>query len=137
MTATLRRFAPTALVVAGVIMLAAALVMWRLSPGPSVPLWTGSSLCYLSSAQGELVAEPISGVGIIENFGGLASVTRIRWPDGYTARQSGSVVEVLDQRAIVVARTGTRMQIQGGYGDGFEVCNLTHLDGSPEMTLLP
>ena len=108
--------------------------------GSPVQLWTGSSSCYLSNARGELVADDSVGVAIIEKSAGNPDrTTKIRWPGEFTARRSGSEVDVLDRRGIVVARTGTRMELQGGYGvdGGFEVCGLTFLDGSPEMTLLP
>lgn len=138
---TSRRYAPAALVVIGLVVLAVAVAMWRLSPGPAVPLWAGSDTCYLSNITGELVADPISGVAIIERHTGNPDrTTRLDWPGGYTARLSGSEVEVLDRRGVVVARTGTRMEIQGGYGlpRGFEVCaGLTKLDGSPWMKVLP
>jgi hypothetical protein len=39
------------------------------------------------------------------------------WPVGYTGRQAGAEVEVLDTAGHVAARTGTRIHLEGGYTD--------------------
>ena len=108
-------------------------------PGPAVHLRTGDGSCYTFYTKGELVVDKAAGVAIIEvSPGNPAKAMPIVWPPGYTGRESGSDVEVLDGRGLVVARTGTRMEIQGGYGvGGFVVCGMTMLDGPPIMTLLP
>jgi hypothetical protein len=52
------------------------------------------------------------GTAIVEN----GHPTPVMWPPGFTARQSGSDVEVLNKQGNVAARTGSRYQIEGGYG---------------------
>ena len=39
----------------------------------------------------------------------------VMWPPGYTGRQSGSDVEVLNKSGRSVARTGSHIKILGGY----------------------
>jgi hypothetical protein len=53
------------------------------------------------------------------------SYVQVTWPRGFTARRSGSEVEVLDRFGEVVARTGAEIHLVGGYENGgFLVCNL-------------
>jgi hypothetical protein len=90
--------------------------------GLSVPLLTGRGglgpepsgmfSCYTNFAVGQLVAEPSYGTAIVEN----SRQTPVMWPIGYTARLSSGQVEVVDAQGSVVARTGNRYQIEGGYG---------------------
>jgi hypothetical protein len=90
--------------------------------GPAVTLLTGrGSLgpladgmvgCYTDFALGPLVVDAAYGTAIVEH----GHPTPVMWPPGSTARQSGSEVEVLDKKGSVVARTGNRYQIEGGYG---------------------
>lgn len=66
--------------------------------------------CYTNFASGELIVDRVNGTAIVDG-----SVTLpIRWPEGYTGRQAGSEVEVLDGAGKVVAITGRRYQIEGG-----------------------
>jgi hypothetical protein len=69
------------------------------------------SSCYLSAIEGELVTDPAYGTSIVEAF----SSTPVLWPDGYAGRQSGTEVEILDRSGSVVARTGVRYHLGGGY----------------------
>jgi hypothetical protein len=93
---------------------------------PSVTLLTGPGLgssgmvgCYTNFALGQLEFDSASGTAIVEND----RRTPVKWPEGYTARQSGWEVEVADASGHVVARTGTRVQIEGGYtGGSFYAC---------------
>jgi hypothetical protein len=87
---------------------------------PSVTLLTGNGPfhheagivgCYTNFAVGELVLDPAYGTAIVEND----KPTPIMWPEGYTGRQSIFGVEVVDELGHVVARTGTRVQIEGAY----------------------
>jgi len=92
--------------------------------GGSVPLLTGSAGlgsatdgfvgCYTNFAQGQLVVDAAYGTAIVEN----GRATPVMWPPGSTGRQSGSDVEVVDKQGTVVARTGSRYQIEGGYSGG-------------------
>jgi hypothetical protein len=90
--------------------------------GPSVPLLTGRGglgpvangivSCYTDFAVGQLVVDAAYGTAIVEN----GRPTPVMWPPGSTARRAGSEVEVLDKQGSVVARTGSRYQIEGGHG---------------------
>ena len=71
----------------------------------------GMTACYTSFATGQLVPDPAYGTAIIETDRPVP----VMWPDGYTGRQSGSEVEVLDKSGHVVARTGTVVRLEGGY----------------------
>jgi hypothetical protein len=74
--------------------------------------------CYTNFALGQLIEDPASGTAIVEN----GRRTPIRWPAGYTGRRSVWDVEVTAW-GHVVARTGTRVQIEGGYtGGAFLAC---------------
>jgi hypothetical protein len=66
--------------------------------------------CYTNFAVGDLVVDPAFGTAIVE---GTHAAAPVMWPVGYTGRQSGSVVEVLDASGKVVAATGRRYQIEG------------------------
>jgi hypothetical protein len=75
--------------------------------------------CYTNFALGQLVEDPASGTAIVE----MGRRTPVMWPAGYTGRRSVWDVEVADTWGRVVARTGTRVQIEGGYVDGaFRAC---------------
>lgn len=90
--------------------------------GRPVPLLTGPNPfadnngtigCYTNFAVGTLVVDATYGTAITdESIGGSGPV---RWPTGYTGRQSGSDVEVIDAQGHVVARTGNRYQIEGAF----------------------
>jgi hypothetical protein len=104
-------------------------------PGGSVPLLTGEGYggqggCYLNFFVNELVVDPVNGTAVVEEYktkdGPQSRVVPIMWPSGYTARRSGSEVEVLSINGEVVARTGGRYRIQGGYeGDYWLTCSMT------------
>jgi len=114
--------------VAGFILMA---VLTRL-PGEPVPLLAGQGrdghgACYLNFFVDELVADPVSGTAIVEEYttkdGPQSRVVPIMWPTGYTGRRSGGEVEVLDRHGQVVARTGGTYRLQGGYeGDYWLTC---------------
>ncbi len=80
-----------------------------------VPLLTapddGMVGCYTSGADGVLTVDPTYGTAIVEH----EAPVPVMWPRGYTGRRSISGVEVVDQSGHVVARTGTRVRIGGGY----------------------
>jgi hypothetical protein len=100
----------------------------------------------LSGITGELVADTTYGTAILETHqtkvGPETIAWPVKWPSGYTGRRGGSQVEVLDGTGHVVARTGTRVQISGGYaGENprvWSVCGLRPLDGSnPNVQTVP
>ncbi len=76
--------------------------------------------CFAADAAGLLVVDPTYGTAIIgdghENMlvGGDVPVT-VAWPSGFTARRSGSEVEVLDAHGNVVGVTGRSYHFLGGY----------------------
>jgi hypothetical protein len=84
----------------------------------------GDNVCFTSGTAGDLVTDPASGTAIIEAGGRRVPVT---WPTGWTGRSSGSEVEVLDRTGEVAYRTGTHVDLAGGYrGEdrSFLVCGL-------------
>jgi hypothetical protein len=91
-------------------------------PPEAVALRTGGTGCYLSFAEGQLLEDPESGTAVLDG-GGRHPVI---WPTGYTARRWFGEVEVLDRHAHVVARTGDRVHLSGGYDDmdDWLVCGL-------------
>jgi hypothetical protein len=100
--------------------------------GRPVPLLTGRGAlgpqendmvgCYTYFVLSPLTVDATYGTAITE-FG---HTTPVMWPLGYTGRQVGSEVEILDATGKVRARTGNIYQIQGGYGahdpDAFVAC---------------
>jgi hypothetical protein len=103
---------------------AAALVLGCGQSGANVPLLTGvppisrgndgSIGCFTSSASGPLVADPKYGVAIRDTDTG-GDLSPVAWRPGFTGRQVGSEVEVLDPDGKVVAMTGKSYRIRGGY----------------------
>ena len=90
--------------------------------GIPVPLKTGSVYpnsdpalvgCYLSSASGELVDDPTAGTAILDGFTHQRAL--VTWPIGWSARRSLFGVSVVNSRGEVVATTGTRVSLSGGY----------------------
>ena len=67
-----------------------------------------------------LVVDPTYGTAIIaaknvNSMVGLPEVPlTVAWPAGFTARRSGSEVEVLDPQGNAVALTGRNYQLEGG-----------------------
>ena len=99
-----------------------------------VPLLAGdydgmasSGACFASmSVRGPLVVDPTYGTavmdGVVIEGATSAHVVPVAWRPGFTARRSGPEVEVLDPQGNVVAVTGRRYVIPGGYvtpGSGF------------------
>lgn len=83
-------------------------------------LLTGDPLggnCYMATASGRLVVDRSYGTAIIGDGGTVDGLTIVAWRPGYTARRSGSEVEVLDPQGRVVATTGRSYLIPGGYVD--------------------
>lgn len=70
--------------------------------------------CYAANTTGMLVPNAGAGTAIVSEDMGQTTVP-VRWPGGYTGRRSGDQVEVLDGGGSVVARTGQRYMLLGGY----------------------
>lgn len=75
---------------------------------------SGTVGCYLANTTGMLIPDAQAGTAIVSEDMGQTTVP-IRWPQGYTGRRSGDQVEVLDGGGNVVARTGQRYMLLGGY----------------------
>jgi hypothetical protein len=96
--------------------------------GDPVQLLTGEPLgpnsCFASATgTGLLVVDPTYGTAIIDNgqhsLVGLGNEPlTVAWRPGFTARRSGSEVEVLDPQGNVVATTGRSYTIDGGLSSG-------------------
>ncbi len=100
------------LVVAGVLGVASVVFV-----GEPVELLTDASGqigCYLANTTGMLITDERAGTAIVSEDMGQTTA-RVRWPRGYTARKSWGEVEVLDTHGHVVARTGQRYELLGGY----------------------
>jgi len=110
------------LVFAGVGLLVLAGSLAIVSCGTPTPLKTGSLYpdaspgmvgCYTSGVSGELLDDPVAGTAIIDSMDGQRVL--VTWPIGWTARRSPLGVSVIDGRGQVVARTGTHVNLSGGY----------------------
>jgi hypothetical protein len=98
---------------------------WLPPYGDPVQLLTGppdgnGGGCFAASASGLLVVDATHGTAIVGNnlpsMVGLGDVpVTVAWRPGFTARRSGSEVEVLDPQGSVVATTGRSYLIPGGY----------------------
>ena len=97
-----------------------------LSFGAPVPLLTGLPPgyenangpigCFTNHADGPLIVDKQYGTAVVDRSNsGDGSSTPIMWRPGFTARQSGSEVEVFDANGLVVATTGRGYSIAGGY----------------------
>jgi len=106
--------------------LALVSVVAACGPGEPVALLTahGDPGCFAANTNGMLIVDPEAGTAIVSEDMGRTTVA-VRWPEGYTGRRSGSEVEVLDTAGRVVARTGQRYELLGGYNtDGtWAACN--------------
>jgi hypothetical protein len=112
-----------------VLRLAAGLLVFLVGCSSGAPsggagqLLTGavfSGGCFTNSASGPLVADPKYGTAIIDEVmtrvtGTQASPVPVAWRPGFSARQAGSEVEVVAPDGHVVATTGKRYRIDGGY----------------------
>ena len=115
----------------GLLVLAAAIAFF----GIPVAIKTGSLYpdadptrigCYTSGVSGELVDDPSAGTAIIDGMSGRR--TLVTWPIGWTGRNSLFGTSVINSRGEVIARTGTHVNLSGGYWtDGsFLACGEVH-----------
>jgi hypothetical protein len=81
--------------------------------GPNGNSASDGSGCFLDWAVGLLSVDPTSGTTVKDE--GTGQVMPIMWKPGYTARRVGSEVSVLDPNGTVVATTGHRYKINGGW----------------------
>jgi hypothetical protein len=92
-----------------------------------VPLLAGPpqpfSGCFTFAISGELIADPTYGTVMRDTATYDETVTQVTrpptvpvaWRTGFTARRLGSEVEVVDPQGTVVATTGRRYLLPGGY----------------------
>jgi hypothetical protein len=83
--------------------------------------------CYTSGISGQLVADDAAGTAIIDSQSGHRYA--VTWPPGYTGRSRLGEVEVVrGWGTVVVARTGSRVNMSGGFWtDGsFLACGEVH-----------
>jgi hypothetical protein len=66
--------------------------------------------CPANVVEGDLVADPAAGTAISTTD----SRRPIKWPYGYSGGMNGTVVEISDPAGQVVARTGTKVRLDGG-----------------------
>jgi hypothetical protein len=96
---------------------------WLPPNGDPVQLITAPHLeCFAADVSGLLVVDPTDGTAIVANnhpsMLQLSDVpVTVAWPPGFTARRSGSEVEVLDPQGNAVAITGRNYRLWGGYAD--------------------
>ena len=77
--------------------------------------------CYLMGTTGELLPDASAGTAITWDLDHRTHP--ISWPPGFTGRSSGDQVEVLNEAGSVVARTGARISLMGGFeGATFIAC---------------
>lgn len=77
--------------------------------------------CYLMGATGELLPDVSAGTAFTWDQDHRNHP--ISWPPGFTGRSSGDQVEVLNETGSVVAHTGTRISLLGGFeGATFIAC---------------
>jgi hypothetical protein len=102
----------------------ALLVGCGLMPSTPVRLLTGSPStgCFLASTTGTLVADATYGTAIVDMAGLVEAPPErgplaLAWRPGFAGRQVGGEIEVLDPAGHVVATTGQRYMLEGGYAD--------------------
>ena len=74
--------------------------------------------CMAALLQGVLVADPRWVVGVREPDGVV--VRQVIWPFGFAVRREGDRLALLDGAGRVVARTGDKVKIGGGFADADE-----------------
>jgi hypothetical protein len=87
--------------------------------GPHGNSASDGSGCFTDFAVGLLSVDPTYGTKVKdETSNPPGSVAVVMWRPGYTARRVGSEVSVFDPSGTVVATTGHRYKIAGGYVGG-------------------
>jgi hypothetical protein len=85
--------------------------------GPRVALRTSpvaSQACMDALVSGVLARDARSGLGIATAGGGA---TAVEWPFGYSARDEGDRIALVDENGKVVAREGDQVEVGGGLGN--------------------
>lgn len=84
----------------------------RTAPAPA-------QACMDALIGGTLVRHAPSGLGITDADG---QTTTVVWPFGYSARDEGGRIALVDERGQVVAHVGDEIQVGGGFGDVWYAC---------------
>jgi hypothetical protein len=108
-----------------------ALALLGCSPirGEPVEIWYRSDpftpACHLNWTDGMLVPHAEAGVAIVENgVQGRNRTMPVLWPEGFTARRVGAVIEILNHDGVLVARTGQQYRFHGGTDEkGWRGCD--------------
>lgn len=80
--------------------------------------------CHTSSTIGMLIPDEEAGTAIVEDGSSGDRTLPVLWPEGFSARRFGNVVEVLNQDGTVIARTGGHYRFEGGYDEaGWRGCD--------------
>jgi hypothetical protein len=91
-------------------------------PSGSVPLVTfHGDGCHVAPLAGLLVADPQYGTRIALGDEGTEPGPIVVWLSGYTASRQGSEIEVRNPQGAVVAITGRRYALTGGWLDAKDV----------------
>jgi hypothetical protein len=103
-----------------------------LAPSTPVSLLIGEASCntlQVGSHTGLLVADATYGTAFIEDAPATGGPEPVAWRPGFTGRQVGSEVEVLDPRGNVTNTTGQRVALGGLYwpiGSVWAFVNCSH-----------
>jgi hypothetical protein len=87
-------------------------------------------VCMQALTGGQLVADPVSGVGL-RSAGG--PVVHLSWPPGWSARDDAGSIAIVDANGAIVAHVGDTVQLGGGGGSGgdWDVCDVRVVAPSP------
>ena len=100
------------------------------SIGPAVALKTApaaNNICMDALLGGTLARHPQTGLGVTSADG---QSTAVEWPFGYTSRQEGTKLALLDETGKVVAREGDQISVGGGFGnDLWHACGGVFVEG--------
>ena len=84
---------------------------------PNVALRTApvaNAACMDALMSGALARHPQTGLGITSAEG---QANAVEWPFGYSARNEGGRIVLVDATSKVVAREGDKIQVGGGFGN--------------------
>lgn len=100
------------------------------SIGAAVGLKTApavNTICMDALLGGTLTRHAQTGLGVTSADG---QSTAVEWPFGYTSRQEGTKVALLDEAGKVVAREGDQISVGGGFGDDmWHACGGVFVEG--------
>ncbi len=74
--------------------------------------------CPAALIEGELIADPATGLAIGVDPASGSSVVTVRWPFGYTARVDALGYALVDDVGATIAHVGDRLQVGGGFAEG-------------------